>query len=154
QLAFEVGYVIYVARAADFLMEDLRVGDLVGVNAVTAHADGAEFFVANGDWRGRAPALIGFDTRREIVDIRLEGGLEGFVPVQDGGEDGQRLRGERVQAGREDVSDAAFVDEDGHLGLANGEFAAVLDLHVLHGVTVGQYAVIRFGPLDDIDELF
>ena len=66
---------------------------------------------------------------------------------------GKRLGGERVEAGAEDVGDLAFVDEDGHLRLANRELAAVLDLHVLHGVTVSQYAVLRFGPVDDINEL-
>ena len=60
---------------------------------------------------------------------------------------------QRVQAGRENVGDAALVDEHRHLGIAHRELAAVLDLHVLHGVTVGQDSVFRFGPLDYIDEL-
>ncbi len=66
---------------------------------------------------------------------------------------GSVLRVQRVEAGREDVGDAALIDEDGHLGIANRELAAVLDFHVLHGVTVGQDSIFRFGPLDDIDEL-
>jgi len=60
---------------------------------------------------------------------------------------------ERVETGREDVRDAAFVDEHSHLRVAHGELAAVLDLHVLHGVTVGEDAIFGFSPLDDINEL-
>ena len=66
---------------------------------------------------------------------------------------GSVLRVQSVQAGPEDVGDAAFVHEDGHLRIAHRELAAVLDFHVLHGIAVGQDSVFRFGPLDDIDEL-
>ena len=44
-------------------------------------------------------------------------------------------------------------DEDGQLGIANGELTAVLDFHVFHRVAIGQDSVFRLGPLDNIDEL-
>jgi hypothetical protein len=65
----------------------------------------------------------------------------------------QRLRVQGIQTGGEDIGDSALVDEDGQLGIANGELAAVLDFHVLHRVAIGQDSVFRFGPLDNIDEL-
>ena len=55
--------------------------------------------------------------------------------------------------GPEDVGDLALVDEGSHLRLAHRELAAVLNLHVLHGIAVGEDAVIRLVPLNDVDEL-
>ena len=150
---FEIGDAIDVARAADLLVKHLRIADVVGVNPVAAHADGAEFLVANGDRRGGAPALVGLHARGEVIDVRFERRLERLVPIHQVGEDRQCLRVQRVEAGREDVGDSALVYEHRHLGIANRELAAVLDLHVLHGITVGQDSIFRFGPLDDIDEL-
>ena len=91
--------------------------------------------------------------RGEVVNVRLERGFEGLVPIHQVRENRKRVRVQRVEAGREDVGNAAFIDEDRHLRIANRELAAVLDFHVLHGITVGQDSVFRFGPLDDIDEL-
>ena len=102
----------------------------------------------------RAPALVGLQARGEEVDVALERRLEHLVPVHEVGQQRQGLRVQRVEAGAEDVGDAAFVDERRHLRFANGQLAAVLDLHVLHGIAVGEDAVLRFGPLDDVDELF
>jgi hypothetical protein len=58
-----------------------------------------------------------------------------------------------VKPGLEDVAKLAFIDEHGELRLANGELAAVLNLHVLHRETPREYAILGLGPLDDIDEL-
>ena len=153
KLSFQIRDVIDVAGAADFLMEDLGVRDFVRVDAVAAHAHRAEFLVANGDGGCSAPTLVGFHAHREIINVGLERGLEGLIPIHEVSEDGQSLGVQRVEAGAENVGDLALVDEDGHLGLTHGELAAVLDLHVLHGIAVSQYAVFRFGPLDDINEL-
>ena len=141
------------ARAADLLIEDLGVGDAIGVDSVGAHAHRAELLVADGDGRGGAPLLVGLQARGEEIDVRLERRLERLVPVHQVGQDGQRLGAERVEARAEDVGDLAFVDEDGHLRIAHRQLAAVLDLHVLHGIAVGQNAVARLGPMDDVDEL-
>ena len=92
--------------------------------------------------------------RRKEIHVGLERRLERFVPVLQVGQDRQRLRVQRVQPRAKHVGDASFVDEHRHLRFANGELAAVLDLHVLHRIAVGQDAVLRFDPLDDIDELF
>jgi len=59
-----------------------------------------------------------------------------------------------VQSGPEDVGDVAFVHERSHLRLAHRELAAVLNLHIAHGVAIGENAVFRFIPLDNADELF
>ena len=83
----------------------------------------------------------------------MNGDLKGLVPVHQVGENRQRVGAQRVEAGAEDVGDSAFVDEDRHLRIADGELAAVLNFHVFHGIAVGENAVFRFGPLDDIDEL-
>src|SRR5208282_1849874 len=131
----------------------LGIGDFIGVDSIAAHADGAEFLVANRDRRRGAPTLIGLQARGEVINVRFERGLEGLVPIHEVRENRQRVRVQGVEAGSEDVGNAALIDEDGNLGFTHGELAAVLDLHVLHGVTVGQDSVFRFGPLDYIDEL-
>jgi len=51
----------------------------------------------------------------------------------------------------EDVGDAALVDEQRHLRIAHRKLTAVLDFHVLHGITVSQNVVTRLGPLDDVN---
>ncbi len=144
---------ITVARAADLVEEDARIGDAVGVDAVTAQPHRAELLVADGDGRGRAPLLVDLQARREEVDLGLEGRFEGLVPVHQVGEQRQIARVERVQAGAKDVGDLAFVDEGGHLRLAHGELAAVFYLQVAHGIAVGKNAVLRLIPLDDTDKL-
>ena len=154
ELTFEVGDVIDVARAADLLIERLGFGEVVGVDAVAAHTDGAELTVAEGDGVSGAPALVGLHARGEEVDVGLEGRLERLVPIHDVGEEGQGVGVEGVEAGAHDVGDTAFVHEEGHLGIADGELAAVLDLAVLHGVTVREDAILWLGPIDDVDELF
>lgn len=92
--------------------------------------------------------------RREEVDVRLEGRLEVLGPVLEVGEDGQVRSVQRVEARPEDVGDASLVDEHGHLGLAHGELAAVLDLGVGHGIAPNENAGFGLVPLDDVDELF
>jgi hypothetical protein len=84
----------------------------------------------------------------------LNGDSKAFVPVHQVGEQGQVARGELVEARSEDVGDAAFVDEGGHLRLSHGELPAIHDLHVLHGIAVGEHAIFRLIPLNDVDELF
>jgi hypothetical protein len=59
-----------------------------------------------------------------------------------------------VQAGAEYVGNLAFIHEGRQLRFADGQLSAVLDLHVLHGITPGQNPIFRLAPLDDIDELF
>jgi hypothetical protein len=140
---------VAVARAADLVEEDARIGDAVGVDAVAAQADRAELLVADGDGRGRAPLLVDLQAGGEEVDFGLEGGLEGLVPVHQIGEQGKIAGIEGVQAGAEDVGDLAFVDEGGHLRLAHGELAAVFYLHVPHGIAIGKDAVFRLIPLND-----
>src|SRR5262249_15002054 len=80
--------------------------------------------------------------------------LERFVPVHQIRKDRKRLRVESVQSRVEDVRHAPFVDKGRHLGLAYRQLAAVLYLHVLHGIAIGKDAVGRLGPLDYVDELF
>jgi hypothetical protein len=154
ELTFEVGDAIEIAGAADLAVKNLCVGQVVGINAEASQANGAEFLVADGDGIGRAPVLIGLRTRGEKVDVGFERGLEGFVPVLEIGEDRQRLRVQGVEARTERVGDFSFVDEDCVLRVANGELAAVLDFAVLHGVAVGEDAVLGLSPVDDIDKLF
>ena len=126
---------------------------MVGVDAEAAQADRAEFLVADGDRSRRAPVLVGLQPRGEEVDVGFERRLELLVPVHQVGQQRQGLGVQRVEARAEDVGDAAFVDEHRHLRLAHRELAAVLDLHVLHGIAVREDAVFRFGPVDDVDEL-
>ena len=123
------------------------------VDAVAAQAHRAEVLVADGDRVGGAPALVHLLPRGEEVDVALERRLEHLVPVHEVGQDRQGLRVEGVEARAEDVGHAAFVDEHRHLRLANGQLGAVLDLHVLHGEAVGEDAVLRLRPVDDVDEL-
>jgi len=61
--------------------------------------------------------------------------------------------GELVATGPEDVRHLAFVDERGHLRLADRELRAVLDFHVLHREAVGERRLVLFRPVDDVDEL-
>src|SRR5208282_6407812 len=81
KLAFEIGNAIDIASTADFRVERFRVFQMIGINAETAKADGAELLVANGDGILRAPVLIGLDARGKKIDIGLEGRLEGFIPI-------------------------------------------------------------------------
>ena len=83
----------------------------------------------------------------------MKGDSKFLIPVHQIGEQGQIAGVEGVQSGPKDVGDLAFVDEGGHLGLADGELPAVLDFHVLHGIAIGEDAVFRFIPLNDVDEL-
>ncbi len=153
QLPFQVSHAIDFARTADLLVKDLRIGDLVGVDPITAHADRTEFLVANRDRRRSAPALVRFHACGEEINIRLEWRLEGLVPIHDVGQNRQSLGAERVKARPKDIGDLAFIYEDSHLRFTNGELAAVLNLHIFHGVSVSQYAVFRLGPLDYIYKL-
>jgi hypothetical protein len=73
--------------------------------------------------------------------VALERALEQLVPVLQVGQHRQRLRGELVHAGAEDVGHLAFVDEHRHLALAHGERGAVLDLVAGHREAPGQRAV-------------
>ena len=154
KLAFDVGHRVLLAGAADLDVERPRIGDVPGINAVAADADGAEFLVANGQRIGGAPTLIDLRARGEEINIALERGLEHLVPVHEVGEDRQRLRRERVETGSEDIGHAALIDERAHLRLTNGELGAVLNFHVLHGVPPGQYAIAGLHPIDYVNELF
>ena len=69
QLAVEVGGEVDVARAADLVEEDARIGDAVRVDSVTVQADSAKLLVADGDGGGRAPLLIDLQARGKEVDL-------------------------------------------------------------------------------------
>ena len=153
ELAFQVGDMIDVAGAADLLVKGLGVGDVIGVDAVAAHANRAKLPIAESNGRGGSPALIGLHARGEEVDVRLEWGLECLVPIHDVGQDRQGVRAQSVEAGSHDVGHAAFVHKKGYLRFADRQLAAILDLTILHGITVGQDAVLGLGPVDDVDEL-
>ena len=60
---------------------------------------------------------------------------------------------ESVKTRAKYVGNFAFVDEDGHLGVANRQLATVLNFAVLHGIAVGENSVSGFNPLNNIDEL-
>src|SRR5262249_17743572 len=90
---------------------------------------------------------------RKEVNIRFERGLEGFVPIHEVGEEGKCLRVEGVQSRAEDIGNSPLVHKRRHLRLAHRQFAAVLYLHVLHWEAIGEKAIRRLGPLDDIDKL-
>jgi hypothetical protein len=127
---------------------------VVGIDTEGAHADDAEFLVADGDRVRRAPLLVELGARREEVEVGLERGFEQLVPVLQVGENRQGLRRQLVHAGREDVGDRAFVDEQRQLRIAHGQAGAVLDFHFRHGKAPGQRAVAGLRPLQDVDELF
>ena len=101
-----------------------------------------------------APALVDLLAGAEEVDVALEGRLEELVPVLQVGQHRQRLRRQLVRAGAEDVGDLALIDEDGDLGFAHHQLAAVLNFHAGHRETPGQRAVGVLRPLDDVYELF
>ncbi len=98
--------------------------------------------------------LVGLDSRGEEIDIGLERRLERFIPVLQISQDGQGLRIQRVESGREDVRNFSFIHKKRGLRIADCQFAAVLDFAILHGVAVGQDAFFRLNPFDDIDPLF
>src|SRR5215471_11923709 len=54
----------------------------------------------------------------------------------------------------EHISHAPLINEDGHLRVADRQFGAVHDLHVLHRESPRQHTLAAFGPLNDRDELF
>ena len=126
---------------------------MVGVDPERAQADRAEFLVANRDRVRRSPVLVRLKARGEEVDVRLERRLKSLVPVLEVGKDRQRMRGESVEARAKNVGNFAFVDEHGHLRVANRQLAAVLNFAVLHGIAVGENSVSGFDPLNNIDEL-
>ncbi len=77
-----------------------------------------------------------------------------LVPVHQVGEQRKVAGIEGVEAGGEDVGDLAFIDEGGDLGFAHGELGAGLYLHIEHGISIGEDAVFRLVPLNDLDKLF
>ena len=153
ELAFEIGDRIDVARAAHLLVERLRVVEVVRVDAEPTEPDDAEILVTDSDRLLRAPLLIRLYSGREEVDVGLERRLEHLVPVPEVRQQRKRACVQRVQAGAERIGDLAFVDEERHLRFAHRELPAVLDLHVLHGIPIGEHAVAVLRPLDDVDEL-
>src|SRR5581483_2943036 len=104
-----------VAGAAHLAIERLRISDVVGVNSETAQADSAEFFIADGDRVGCSPVLVDLQTSGEKVNVRLEGRLEGLIPVHQVRENGQSIRVQGVEAGSEHVGHTAVIHKDSHL---------------------------------------
>src|SRR6185503_19953113 len=84
----------------------------------------------------------------------LERRFEGFVPIAQVSQDEQCLRVECVQARAKDIGYISFIDEHRHLRITDGEFAPILNLAVLHGITVSKNAVSGLDPFNDVDELF
>ena len=119
ELAFEVSRAIDSARAAHLGMENARVADFVSVNAESAQPHRPELLVANGDGIGRAPVLIHLQARGEEIDVGLKGRLKQFVPVQQVGQKGESVRAKGIKARGEDVGNAPFIYEEGHLRLAH-----------------------------------
>ena len=62
-----------VARAGDFGVEQLGVGNAEGVVAERAQAHGAKVLVADRDGLGRPPLLVDLLARAEEVHVALEG---------------------------------------------------------------------------------
>ena len=107
---------------------------MVGVDPECAQPYRSEFLVANGDGVLRAPMLVSLQSGDKEVDVRLEGRLEGLVPVHDVGEDWERVCVQGIQARPKHVAESTFVHEYGHLRVAHGELAAILNIAILHGI--------------------
>ncbi len=135
-------------------MEQLWIGDLVGVVAEGAHPHRAEFLVAQGHRLRRAPALVEALAAAEVIDVALEGGLEQLVPVLQVGQQRQGVGAQLVTAGAEGVGDLALVDEHRELRLAHRQDCAGLDFAVLHRIAPGQHLVAVLEPFEYVDELF
>ena len=98
--------------------------------------------------------LLDLNSRGEKIDIGLERRLERFVPILQISQDGQRLRIQRVQSRAKGVRNFAFIHKNRGLRIADRQLAAILDFAILHRITVGQEALFRLNPFDDINKLF
>ena len=90
----------------------------------------------------------------EEKDVGLERRLEGLVPVLQISQDGERLGGELVKSGRELVGNFAFVHKNGKLRVADGKLSPILDLAVLHRISIGKNPIAGLNPVNNVDELF
>jgi len=139
--------------ARHLLEEAHRVDDLEVVGAEGAHPHHTEVGVAHHHRVGGAPLVAGEDAGGDVIDIRLERGLELVLPAQQVRQDRNVLGLERVAARPQGVRELAHVDELGHLALAHDQLRFVLDLLVVVREAVGQRVARVIDPLDDVDEL-
>ena len=154
QLAVEVVHRVAFAAAGDFLVELGHIHQLVAIQAKCADLHHAEFLVADGDCLRRAPFAIQLQPGVEEIHIGLEGRFEQLVPVLQVGQQRQGLGVERVRAaGDEHIRHLALIDKQRQLAVAHRQLRAVLDLEILHRITAGEDAVLRVGPVDDVDKL-
>ena len=135
-------------------MEQLGIAHAEGVVAKSAQTDRAKIFVSDGDGLRRAPLLVDLLACAEEIDIALERRLKQFVPVFEVSQHRQGLCRELVHPRAKHVGHLALVDEHRHLRFAHRERRTVLDFHFGHRKAPSQCAVIGFGPLDNVNELF
>ena len=127
-----------IVRAGDFLEEELGFDDPEIEGSEGAHADDAEVGITHHDGVGGPPFVAGEEAGGDVVEVRLERGLEAVFPALQRGEDRDVVRGQRVLAGTEGVPELAEVNELSDLRFANNELGSVLDFLVLIRVAEGK----------------
>lgn len=92
-------------------------------------------------------------TGAEKVNIAFKSRLEQLVPALEVSQQRNGLGDQLVYAGVKHISDLAFVDKYRDCD-SRAVTNALLDLQVGHAKAPGQGAVVIFGPLDDVCEVF
>ena len=113
-------------------------------------ANSAEVLVTDRDGLGGPPLLVYLLARTEEVNITFKRRLEQFFPVLEIGENRAGLRRQFLDARPKNVGHLAFIDKYSQLRLTHGEGRTVLNLHIDHGKTPGQCAVVGPGLLNDV----
>lgn len=110
-----------LVRAGKFAHEFDRVFNLIAVNAVASQTDNAKVLISHHNGIGSAPFLICELFGIHEIDFAGIRGFKGVFPAVQRGKNGQVFGVEFISAGRENVGDFAFHDEDANLRFSDGQ---------------------------------
>ncbi len=153
ELPFDVLHRVFAACAEHLAQENLRISNAEGICAERAQANHAELGVAHHNGVRRPPFAVKELLGVHKVHVGLERAVEPELPRFQRRHHRHIGGGQLIAAGLEHVRQLAFVDENRHLALADGQLRAHHDFLAVHVVLVNDGVVRAVRPLNDINQL-